>query len=184
MKDASADDWSRRNTEVAHEVDAFVGAKSDTLFGLGGRALRLGDFTEDRCEVLRFAEVLVNRGKSHVSHVVEAAQALENKRANPGGWDVSLAWLSSCRAIPLTMRSILSGSTGRLRSATSSERMIFSRSKGMWRPDFFTTISSRSCTRSKVVNRPAQSGQTRRRRMLAESSAGRESLTCVSRLPQ
>jgi hypothetical protein len=46
-----------------------------------------------------------------------------------------------------------------------------------------TTIS-RSCTRSKVVKRPPQVGQTRRRRMQAESSAGRESFTCVSKEPQ
>ena len=82
------------------------------------------------------------------------------------------------------MRSTRSGSTLRLRRAISMERMSFSRSKGTRRPDFFSTMSSRSCTRSKVVKRPPQSGQTRRRRMEDASSVGRESFTWVSRLPQ
>ena len=47
-----------------------------------------------------------------------------------------------------------------------------------------TTMSSRSCTRSKVVKRPPQSGQMRRRRIDAGSLVGRESFTCVSRPPQ
>src|SRR3569832_2841222 len=46
------------------------------------------------------------------------------------------------------------------------------------------TVSSRNCSRSKVVKRKLQVRQTRRRRMTAESSVGRESFTCVSRLPQ
>ena len=73
--------------------------------------------------------------------------------------------LSSWRTMPLIMRSTRSGSTGRLRSAISTERCSLSRSNGTRRPERFTTISSRSCTRSKVVKRPPQSGQTRRRRM-------------------
>jgi len=57
------------------------------------------------------------------------------------------------------MRSTRSGSTGRFLSATWIERISLSRSNGTRRPVFFTTISSRSCTRSKVVKRPEQSGQ-------------------------
>ena len=45
-------------------------------------------------------------------------------------------------------------------------------------------LNSRSCTRSKVVKRKLQARHTRRRRMAAESSVGRESFTCVSRLAQ
>ena len=86
--------------------------------------------------------------------------------------------------MPLTMRSTRSGSTGRLRKAISSERISLSRSNGTRRPDFFSTVSSRNCTRSNVVKRPPQSGQTRRRRIEEASSVGRESFTCVSRLPQ
>jgi hypothetical protein len=71
-----------------------------------------------------------------------------------------------------------------LRSAISKERTSLSRSKGTLRPVFFDTISSRNCTRSKVVKRPPQSGQIRLRRMDVLSSAGRESLTCVSSDPQ
>ena len=82
--------------------------------------------------------------------------------------------------MPLTMRSTRSGSTARLRSATSTERISLSRSKGTRRPLRLTTVSSRSWTRSKVVNRPPQSGQTRRRRIAVLSSDGRESFTCVS----
>jgi hypothetical protein len=47
-----------------------------------------------------------------------------------------------------------------------------------------TTTSSRSCTRSNVVNLPPHTGKTRRRRMQELSSAGRESFTCVSAEPQ
>jgi hypothetical protein len=46
------------------------------------------------------------------------------------------------------------------------------------------TVSSRSCTRSNVVKRKLHAMQTRRRRITAESSVGRESFTCVSRLLQ
>src|SRR5258708_26065390 len=46
------------------------------------------------------------------------------------------------------------------------------------------TTSSRSCTRSNVAKRKLHARRTRRRRMTEESSVGRESLTCVSRLPQ
>src|SRR5258707_14759941 len=46
------------------------------------------------------------------------------------------------------------------------------------------TVSSRSCTRSRVVRRNWQAMHTRRRRITAESSVGRESFTWVSRLLQ
>jgi len=46
------------------------------------------------------------------------------------------------------------------------------------------TVSSRSCTRSKVVKRKLHDMQTRRRRITDESSVGRESFTWVSRLLQ
>jgi hypothetical protein len=71
-----------------------------------------------------------------------------------------------------------------LRSAIDSERSSLSRSKGARRPLRLRTISSRNCTRSNVVKRKPQARQMRRRRMAAESSVGRESFTCVSRLVQ
>src|SRR6185437_14728984 len=77
-----------------------------------------------------------------------------------------------------------SGSTGRLRNAICTERISLSRSKGTRRLLRLMTVNSRSCTRSKVVKRKLQVRQTRRRRITAESSVGRESFTCVSRLPQ
>src|SRR5665213_2756453 len=86
--------------------------------------------------------------------------------------------------MPVTMRSTRSASTGRLRSAWLSERSSLSRSKGSRRPFFFTTTSSRSCTRSKVVKRPPHSGQWRRRRMAELSSEGRLSFTWLSSCPQ
>jgi len=86
--------------------------------------------------------------------------------------------------MPEIIRSTRSGSTSRLRSAVVTERASLSRSKGTLRPDFLTTISSRSCTRSKVVKRPPQALQIRRRRMALASSVGRLSLTCVSSFPQ
>ena len=92
--------------------------------------------------------------------------------------------LSSSRTIFDTICSTRSGSTGRLRSAICSERISLSRSNGTRRPLRLITISSRSCTRSKVVKRNWQVRQTRRRRIALESSVGRESFTWVSRLPQ
>src|SRR5262245_23892353 len=77
-----------------------------------------------------------------------------------------------------------SGSTGRLRSAICTERKSLSRSNGTRRPLRLITVSSRNCTRSKVVKRKLQARHTRRRRITAESSVGRESFTWVSRLPQ
>src|SRR4051812_3286629 len=77
-----------------------------------------------------------------------------------------------------------SGSTGRLRNAICTERRSLSRSNGTRRPLRLITMSSRNCTRSKVVKRKLQARQTRRRRMTELSSVGRESFTCVSRLQQ
>src|SRR5438445_3356322 len=99
--------------------------------------------------------------------------------------EISLSpWLSSSRTILDTAWSTRSGSTGRLRSAICTERKSLSRSNGTRRPLRLITRSSRSCTRSKVVKRKLQARHTRRRRMTEESSVGRESLTCVSRLAQ
>src|SRR5436190_2957056 len=92
--------------------------------------------------------------------------------------------LSSSCTIFETVCSIRSGSTLRLRSAISTERASLSRSNGTRRPLRLITTSSRSCTRSKVVKRKLHDRQTRRRRMTEESSVGRESFTCVSRLAQ
>src|SRR6266567_5820987 len=99
--------------------------------------------------------------------------------------EISLSpWLSSSRTILETAWSMRSGSTGRLRSAICIERSSLSRSNGTRRPLRLMTTSSRNCTRSNVVKRKLQVRHTRRRRMTEESSVGRESLTCVSRLPQ
>src|SRR6267154_8415 len=92
--------------------------------------------------------------------------------------------LSSSRTIFDTSSSTRSGSTGRLRSEIASERISLSRSNGTRRPLRLMTTSSRSCTRSKVVKRKLQVRQTRRRRIAAESSVGRESFTWVSSDPQ
>src|SRR6266581_1158251 len=73
-----------------------------------------------------------------------------------------------------------SGSTGRLRNAICTERNSLSRSNGALRPLRLMTTSSRNCTRSKVVKRKLHDRQTRRRRIAAESSVGRESFTWVS----
>src|SRR3982075_3033002 len=92
--------------------------------------------------------------------------------------------LSSSRTIVETIFSTRSGSTGRLRKLICSERTSLSRSNGTRRPLRLITVSSRSCTRSKVVKRKLQAMHTRRRRITAESSVGREAFTCVSRLLQ
>ena len=70
------------------------------------------------------------------------------------------ASVSSLRWMPLTMRSTRSSSIGRLRSATRMDRESFSRSNGARWPFFFTTVISRSWTRSKVVQRRRRTGKT------------------------
>src|ERR1700676_2430350 len=64
--------------------------------------------------------------------------------------------LSSSRTIFDTIWSMGSGSTGRLRQAICTERSNLSRSNGTRRLLRLMTISSRSCTRSKVVKRELQ----------------------------
>src|SRR5690349_13825730 len=91
---------------------------------------------------------------------------------------------SSWRIRLLTTRSIPSASIGRLRRAMRIERSSFSRSKSSRWPPLLITLSSRSCTRSKVVKRAPQPEQSRRRRIVELSSVGRESLTWASSLPQ
>src|SRR3954462_15783599 len=99
-------------------------------------------------------------------------------------WLISLSpKLSSSCTIFETVCSMRSGSTLRLRNAISNERASLSRSNGTRRPLRLMTVSSRSCTRSNVVKRNWHERHTRRRRIAAESSVGRESFTCVSRLP-
>src|SRR4051794_6138222 len=99
-------------------------------------------------------------------------------------WLISLSpRLSSSCTILETVCSMRSGSTLRLRNAISNERASLSRSNGTRRPLRLMTVSSRSCTRSNVVKRNWHERHTRRRRIAAESSVGRESFTCVSRLP-
>ena len=66
------------------------------------------------------------------------------------------------------------------RVAIRTERSSLSRSKASRRPFFLITISSRNCTRSKVVNRAPQPSHWRRRRIAALSSVGRESFTWLS----
>src|SRR5947209_284222 len=88
---------------------------------------------------------------------------------------------SSCTIFDIVC-SMRSGSTLRLRSAISTERASLSRSNGSRRPLRLITVSSRNCTRSNVVKRKLQERHTRRRRIAAESSVGRESFTWVSRL--
>src|SRR6516225_9966504 len=92
--------------------------------------------------------------------------------------------LSNCRTSELIMRSTRSGSNGRLRKATYIDRASLSRSKGSRCPFFLITVSSRNCTRSKVVKRAPQFGQNRRRRIAPRSSVGRETFTWVSSVPQ
>src|SRR3954447_16770727 len=86
--------------------------------------------------------------------------------------------------MPETIRSTRSGSIGRLRMATAIERASFSRSNGNRRPERLRMVSSRSCTRSKVVKRPPHSGHSLRRRIAEPSSDGRESFTWLSGCPQ
>ena len=64
------------------------------------------------------------------------------------------------------------------------ERFSLSRSKCALSPPLFTTVSSRSWMRSKVVNRAPQALHWRRLRTAPPSSTGRESFTWLSSEPQ
>ena len=64
------------------------------------------------------------------------------------------------------------------------ERSSFSRSNGERRPERLSTISSRSCTRSKVVKRPPHEAHSAAGGSTAPSSDGRKSFTWVSGFPQ
>ena len=87
--------------------------------------------------------------------------------------------------MPLTIALDPLGLDRPLAQAIEIERASLSRSNGARRPFFFTTVSSRSCTRSKVVKRAAAGrAVARRRRIAALSSVGRMSFTWVSSWPQ
>src|SRR4051812_40256655 len=85
--------------------------------------------------------------------------------------------VSTWRWIEEASFSIRSGGTGRLRQAMAIERSSLARSKDSRRLADFTTVRSRSWTRSKVVKRAPQSSHWRRRRIEAPSSLGRLSFT-------
>ena len=102
--------------------------------GRFGPGSSLGKLPDDLLEVARLAEVLVDRGEADIGDVVEAfSPSMTSSPTVSLGTSPSLM-LSSWRTIPLIMRSTRSGSTGRLRSATSTERCSLSRSNGTRRP--------------------------------------------------
>src|ERR1700756_3995341 len=98
----------------------------------------------------------------------------------------ALPSVSIWRWMPLISRSTRSGATLRLRQARATDCSILVRSKGSRRLSLsaspltapvFSTVISRSCTRSKVVKRAPQPSHWRRRRIAVASSVGRESFT-------
>ena len=116
----------------------------------------------------------VDRGEAHIGDGVEPLQRLHDQPADRRGLHLVLAHvleLAHDAATPCARRA-------RGRSGASAARSAPSASACRGRtacagPLRLTTVSSRSCTRSKVVKRPPQSAQTRRRRMVAFSSVGR-----------
>ena len=109
---------------------------------------------DELLEILGLAEIAIDRGEAHIGDLIERRAARPSPARRSSSLGISLSpELSSWRTMPLTTRSTRSGSTGRLRSATWIERASLSRSKGTRWPFFLTTVSSRSCTRSKVVKR-------------------------------
>jgi hypothetical protein len=72
----------------------------------------------------------------------------------------------------------------RLRQASVTDCSSLPRSNGSRRSLLLTTVTSRSCTRSKVVKRPPQLSHCRRRRIEVLSSVGRESFTWLSSCAQ
>ncbi len=149
------------------------------------RVVFAGEFAEHGLEVLGLAEIAIDRGEAHIGDVVELAQMLHHDLADRLRGDFRLAAafeLAHDRRTPSSRPA--PDPTGRLRKLICSERTSLSRSNGTRRPLRLITVSSRNCTRSKVVKRKLQAMHTRRRRITAESSVGRESFTCVSRLLQ
>jgi hypothetical protein len=148
---------------------------------IGVVALRPGfQRVDEGAELARLAEVAIDRGEADIGDVVEALQPLHHQFADLLGGHIAIGrgFELADDAVDHPLDPL--GSAGRLRSAISIERASLSRSNGMRRPERLTTVSSLSCTRSKVVKRPPQSGQTRRRRIDVLSSVGRLSFTCVS----
>jgi hypothetical protein len=74
----------------------------------------------------------------------------------------------------------LSDADVRVRQAIATDHSNLLRSNGSRSPFFFTTVRSRSCTRSKVVKRAPHASHCRRRRIAAPSSDGRLSFTWLS----
>src|SRR5438270_3629203 len=83
-----------------------------------------------------------------------------------------------------TAASTSSVGTGRLCSARVKPLRILLVSKSARVPSVLTTCGRRNSAFSYVVKRFWQCGQRRRRRMLSPASDTRESMTCVSVLPQ
>ncbi len=131
------------------------------------------------------AEVAVDRGVTDVRHLIERLQRLHHHLADHCGRDFGFAHalelahdLGDHAARRGPDRSDVCAWRWRSNGRASRDRT------GMRRPDRLSTVSSRSCTRSKVVKRPPQAGQNRRRRIAAPSSDGRESLTWLSTFAQ
>jgi hypothetical protein len=122
-----------------------------------------GDFAENFLEVGSFGEVAIDRGEAHVGNGIETTQGFHHALADDGGWDLGFAGAFK-----------LANDAG----DHALDAIIVDRALAGGNCDL-TTMSSRSCTRSKVVKRPPQSGHSRRRRIDAFSSVGRLSFTLV-----
>ena len=118
-----------------------------------------GEFAEHGLEILGLAEIAIDRGEAHIGDIIELAQMLHHDLADRLGRQSGSPPLSSSRTIAETSFSMRSGSTGRFRKPICSERTSLSRSNGTRRPLRLMTVSSRSCTRSKVVKRGLQAMQ-------------------------
>ena len=136
-----------------------------------------GELAEHGLEILGLAEIAIDRGEADIGDVVELAQMLHHDLA-----DRLRRTSRPRRRFRVRARSPRPSSRpardrpGACASEICSERTSLSRSNGTRRPLRLITVSSRSCTRSKVVKRKLQAMHTRRRRITAESSVGREVL--------
>ena len=139
----------------------------------------LGDLAQHLVEVGGLAEVAVDRGEAHVGDGIEALQRLHDELADHGGRHLLLAHALELAHDARHHALDALGLDRPLAQRDLDERESFSRSNGTRRPERLMTMISRSCTRSKVVKRPPQSSQMRRRRIDWFSSVGRLSLTWV-----
>ena len=149
----------RRPLIAAGRALARRGSRRRRRFGLGLQ------FADDRVEVARLAEIAIDRGEADIGDVVERLQPLHHEFADPLGRNVGVALALELAHDAVDHALDALGCDGALaqRDLDRAHELVAIERRAP--AVFLTTMSSRNCTRSKVVKRPPQSGQMRRRRI-------------------